>query len=176
MDPLSLIGLGIGAVGGIFGGIKSAQAAKKQQEEIEKLQQKSDAWYNRNYYSNYMDSTEAKAAMKRVEDTLRRRSQNTAANAAISGTTPESVVAQQQADAQIVSDTATKLAGESTAIKRQVDAQKNASDMQLAQLRSQQMALNEAGGSAFMQSGLGLIGSSLSAFDSNNPFKKQKTA
>ena len=61
---LGLIGAGIGLASGIFGGIKSAKEAKKQQALINEQEKKNNEWYNRNYYQNYMDTTEAQAAMK----------------------------------------------------------------------------------------------------------------
>ena len=74
-----MIGAILGAVGGlasgIAGGIKSAKAAREQQRLIDEQESKNNAWYNRNYYQNYMDSSEAQAAMKRVENTLKKQNQ-----------------------------------------------------------------------------------------------------
>ena len=173
MGILGLIGAGIGLGSSIFGGIKAARAARDQKEAIDRMNADNEAWYNRNYYANYMDSTEARAAMKRVEDTLRRRSQQTSAQAAVSGATPEQVVAQQQADSRVVGDVATNLASQSTAIKRQVDAQNQANKNAINRMRMEQMALDESGAGAAMQSGINLIGNSLNGFDGKNPFKKK---
>ena len=82
-----MIGSILGAVGGlasgIAGGIKSANAAKEQQRLIDEQESKNNAWYNRNYYQNYMYSAEAQAAMKRVENTLKKQNQEARATAVV---------------------------------------------------------------------------------------------
>lgn len=114
-----MIGAILGAVGGlasgIFGGIKSAKAAREQQRLINEQESKNNAWYNRNYYQNYMESAEAQAAMKRVENTLKKQNQEARATAAVMGSTPEAVVAQQQANNEILDNTATGMAARADA-------------------------------------------------------------
>lgn len=69
---LGLVNAGIGLASGIMGGIKSGKATKRQQL-INSQEAKNEAWYNRNYYQNYLDSSESRAAIKRVEDTMKKR-------------------------------------------------------------------------------------------------------
>ena len=104
----AILGTAAGLASGIFGGIKSAKAAREQQRLINEQEAKNEAWYNRNYYQNYMDSAEAQAAMKRVENTLKKQTQEARATAAVTGETPEAAIAQQQANNEILSDTADK--------------------------------------------------------------------
>jgi hypothetical protein len=162
LGALALIG---GLASTVYGGIKSAQAANEQKKLIKQQAAKNDAWYNKNYYENYMDSREAQAAMKRVEDTMRRRTEQARANAAVSGETPESVAAGEQRNQEMMADTVSRLAERSDARKREVDAQRNANDNRTQQLTMQQKQMDEAGGAALMNSGLGLVGSSLSSMD-----------
>lgn len=161
-----MIGAILGAVGGlasgIAGGIKSAKAAKEQQRLIDEQERKNDAWYNRNYYQNYMDSTEAQAAMKRVENTLKKRNQEARATAAVMGATPEAAVAQQQANNEILDETATGLAAQATARKAQVDAINQQNENNITQARLGQSQIKEQGNAQLMDNGLGLIGSALS--------------
>ena len=160
----AILGLAAGLASGIAGGVKSAKAAKKQQELVDQQRAENDAWYNRNYYQNYLDSTEARAAMKRVEDTLRRRNQEAQAQAAISGGTPEQVIAQQENDQKLVGDVATNLAARGDEIKRQVDAQYMANKANIAGQQMNQYQMNEAGGAQLLGNGGSLIGSALSMF------------
>lgn len=161
----TLLGLGAGLAGGIMGGVKSAKAAKAQQQMINQQRAKNEAWYNRNYYQNYLDSKEAQSAIKRVEDTLRRRNQEAQATAAVTGGTPEAVLAQQENDQKLMGDVAGNLAARGDAVKRQVDAQNQANENALMQQQMAQYQANEAGGSQLLSNSGSLIGSALSLLD-----------
>lgn len=164
-----MIGAILGAVGGlasgIFGGIKSAKAAREQQRLINEQESKNNAWYNRNYYQNYMESAEAQAAMKRVENTLKKQNQEARATAAVMGSTPEAAVAQQQANNEILDNTATGLAAQATQRKTQVDAANQQNQNAILNARLGQSQMNEQGGAQLMSNGLGLIGSAFSMYD-----------
>lgn len=164
-----MIGAILGAVGGlasgIFGGIKSAKAAREQQRLINEQESKNNAWYNRNYYQNYMESAEAQAAMKRVENTLKKQNQEARATAAVMGATPEAAVAQQQANNEILDNTATGLAAQATHRKMQVDAANQQNQNAILNARLGQSQMNEQGGAQLMSNGLGLIGSAFSMYD-----------
>lgn len=164
-----MIGAILGAVGGlasgIFGGIKSAKAAREQQRLINEQESKNNAWYNRNYYQNYMESAEAQAAMMRVENTLKKQNQEARATAAVMGSTPEAAVAQQQANNEILDNTATGLAAQATQRKMQVDAANQQNQNAILNARLGQSQMNEQGGAQLMSNGLGLIGSAFSMYD-----------
>lgn len=164
-----MIGAILGAVGGlasgVFGGIKSAKAAREQQRLINEQESKSNAWYNRNYYQNYMESAEAQAAMKRVENTLKKQNQEARATAAVMGSTPEAAVAQQQANNEILDNAATGLAAQATQRKTQVDAANQQNQNAILNARLGQSRMNEQGGAQLMSNGLGLIGSAFSMYD-----------
>lgn len=154
-----------GLASGIFGGIKSAKAAREQQRLINEQESKNNAWYNRNYYQNYMESAEAQAAMKRVENTLKKQNQEARATAAVMGSTPEAAVAQQQANNEILDNTATGLAAQATQRKMQVDAANQQNQNAILNARLGQSQMNEQGGAQLMSNGLGLIGSAISMYD-----------
>lgn len=164
-----MIGAILGAVGGlasgIFGGIKSAKAAREQQRFINEQESKNNAWYNRNYYQNYMESAEAQAAMKRVENTLKKQNQEARATAAVMGSTPEAAAAQQQANNEILDNTATGLAAQATQRKMQVDAANQQNQNAILNARLGQSQMNEQGGAQLMSNGLGLIGSAFSMYE-----------
>lgn len=158
------IGAGVGLVSGIMGANKASKAAKAQQQLINQQRAKNEAWYNRNYYQNYLDSSEARSAMKRVEDTMRRRNQEAQATAAVTGGTQESVLAQQENDQKLMGDVVGNLASRGDAIKRQVDRQNQANEASIMQQQMVQYQANEAGGSQLLSNSGSLIGSALTLF------------
>lgn len=123
-----MIGTIIGAAGTIGGLASSYLGYKKTKEEAAKQDKlmaderaRLNDWYNRNYYGDYFNTSEAQNAMRRVEDSLRKRGQEAAGRAAINGGTAEAQLAQQENDQRALTDTASSLAEQSTAIKRNAD-------------------------------------------------------
>lgn len=168
----AIIGTATSLASGIYGGVKSAKAAKQQKSLINEQQAKNDAWFNKNYYQNYLDSSEARAAIKRVENTMKKRNEEAQATAAITGATPESVLAQQENNQKLMSDTIDNLAARSDVRKEQIDAVNQQNQQNIMNMRMGQLQANEAGGSQVMNNGFGLIGSALSLYDNN---KKQNS-
>lgn len=169
MDLINGILGGLGAAGGlissIIGGRKAAKAAKAQQAALQQQQENESNWYARNYYQNYMDSTEAKAAIRRVNDTLNRHNEQARAASVISGATPEAVQATQEAGNETLADTMAGLAAQGTSRRQAVDAQHVQNQ---ANLSAQQQAINaqqQQGNMNLVNAGAGLIGSALSLYD-----------
>lgn len=157
----AIIGAAGGLASGLFGGFKSSKEAKEQEKLINEQERKNDAWYNRNYYQNYLDSAEAQAAMKRVENTLKKQNQEARATAAVTGATPEAAVAQQQANNEILDDVTTNLAAQGTARKANVDAINLQNENNIMNMRIAQNQATEKGNAQLMDNGLGIIGSAL---------------
>ena len=155
------IGIGASLIGGVMGASKAAKAANAQQQMLNQQRNKNEAWYNRNYYQNYLDSKEAQAAIKRVEDTLRRRNQEAQATAAVTGGTPEAVLAQQENDQKMMGEVVGNLATRGDAINAQNQANENA----LMQQQMAQLQANEAGGTQLLGNSGSLISSALSLLD-----------
>lgn len=169
---LGVLGAVAGLASGIAGGIKSGKEARRQQKLINEQEDKNNVWYNRNYYQNYMDTAEAQAAMKRVEDTLKRKNEEARAITTVMGGTPEAALAREKDNNEILGDVATGLAEQSTARKAQVDAINQQNQSAITRARIGQSAQTEAGNAQLMGNGLGLIGDALSLID-GNPFKKK---
>lgn len=172
---LSAINAGAGLASGVYGMIKSANAVKEQKKALENATSRENAWYNRNYYQNYVDSSESQAAIKRVEDTLKRRNQAAAGTAAITGATPEAVVAQQESSQELMSDTVANLAARGNARKDQIDAvhQQNVNNLDLQKMG--QMQADEAGAASYAGAGLGLVGTALEAAGTEASSTKKST-
>lgn len=171
---LGLIKAGAGLAGGIFGGIKAGKERRKQRRMLEEQERKNQEWYNRNYYSNYLDSTEARAALKRVENTLHRQQQETAATAAVMGSTPEAIQAQQQANNELLGDVATGLAANATARKNEVDDKNLANQQEILSAKMGQSMASEAGAGQMMNSSLGILGTALQGSDLLNKWLAPK--
>lgn len=165
--------LATGLVSSIFGGAKSASAARKQKRLLQEAQARNEAWYNKNYYQNYLDSTEAQAAIRRVEDTMRRERQQAQAQAAISGGTQESVLAQQANSQKAMGDVVSNLAERADARKAAVDEQYQRNNDSILAGNMAQYQADEAGSAQVMNGGLGLIGKALELYGASTGGAKQ---
>lgn len=116
IDMLGLIGGGLGLANSMFGGIKAAKERKRQDRIIREAKQRNEDFFNSEYYQNYMDRSDVQAAMKRVRDTMRKSNRTAAASAAVTGATPEAVVAQKQANNEIIADAASGIQANADAV------------------------------------------------------------
>lgn len=164
LGATAIAGLGLSALSGVLGMSQASKARRQQQALINRQAASNEAWYQRNYYQNYLDSSEARSAMKRVEDTLRRRNQQAEGQAAVTGATREAVLAQQENDQTALADTAERLAARGDEVKRQVDAQNQANKAGITNMEMQQAQAAESGGQQLLSNGIALLGNSLSTF------------
>lgn len=165
MDPITLTIAGVGALAsgaGLFSGWKSAKDAKKEQEKLQREQRaRNEAWYARNYFQDYLNSTDAQNALRRAKEARDEHSRQLRARAAISGATPEQVERAEQAGAEVVGNTIANLAAQGSAIKREVDRQKQAMDADLNAQEQAMVAQEQAAGENLMANSANLLGSSL---------------
>lgn len=167
----------VSAIGGlgslVYGGIKSAmdqKAAKaKFGEIIGKQKAANEAWYDRNYYQDYMNTVQAQNALKRVRNAWEDEVQKARARAAITGGTPEQAQAVAEAGGKVMADTIGNLAAQGEQNKLAIDSQKLAMDNNLASQElnyaNQLNAANQQAAGSLMKAGMGLIGSGLEASD-----------
>lgn len=167
------ISAGIGLASGIIGASKAAKAREQQRLAIGKQEAQNNAWYERNYYQNYLDSTEAQAALKRVEDTMRRNNAASRAAATVNGSTPEAAMAAQQQNNEALANVTENLAARADQRRYQVDAMNQANQKDILNRNMQQQQLDEAGGSQLMNNGMGLVGQAVGQMGGiNGLFKK----
>ena len=168
MSVIGLIGAGVGLASSLFGAAKSAREAKKQEAELARQRAANEAWYNRNYYQDYLNTVEAQNALKRVRTAWAERTREARARQAITGGTTEQAQAVAEAGGEAMAETMGNLAAQGQQNKAAIDAQKLAMDNNLSQ---QQMAINEAkqtAASNLMSSGASMITSGLQAMDGGN--------
>lgn len=161
----TIAGAAIGLGGGIAGAIRARKEARRQRRELKKQQAAEKEWYARNYYQNYLDSAEAQSAIKRVNDTINRRNEQNAAAAKINGSTPEAVMAAQDANNELLSGTISGLAQQGMDRRNQVDMAHMQNQQQLSAQAQNMAAAGQQGASTLVGSSAGLIGSALSLLD-----------
>lgn len=156
-----LDGLLSGLTGGyqLYSGVKGLFGSKDSRADklLSKARASEDAWYRRNYYSDYLNSSMARSAMKRVEDTLSRNSRQNRAYAAVVGTTPEYLLAQNGQGLRSMDNLMTELASQEDARRYSVDAQhqQNQENLRNMQLGLMQYQRNRA--DSDIDNGLSLI-------------------
>ncbi len=122
------------AVGGIAGGIAGRRAAKKNERILNKAEDRAQNWYDREYYSDFTQRSDAQAALNQARQILNERYNRTAGAAAVTGATDESVAQQKAANNQVLADVTGSISERADAYKEQVRAnyenQLNAIDQQ----------------------------------------------
>ena len=117
---------GLNGVLGLYSGVKGMIDKKEASENAKALRDKAKAeeagWYRHNYYENFLDSTAARAAMKRVENTLRRNNEQSRAHSIVTGATPEYSIARNEQGLRSMENVVTNLAAQDSDRKSQVDA------------------------------------------------------
>lgn len=140
---------------------RAKEEAAKQDKLLAEDKARLNDYYNRNYYQDYYNTAEAQNAMRRVRESLQRRGQEEAGRAAINGGTAEAQLAQQENDQRALTETASALAEQGTALKRDADktylAGQNALSAReagMSQQRQQGYAQLGASGAEVAKSGL----------------------
>lgn len=105
-----IIGAASGAVGGIFGGISKNRMLKKQMKMINEQKKGDQDWFDRRYNEDATQRADAQAMLTRTADAIRQRNQAAAGSAAVMGGTEESVAATKAANAEAMSDAASRIA------------------------------------------------------------------
>lgn len=130
----SLIGAGLKVAGGIYGGIKSAQAMRQVQQNLEDAQARNQAWYDKNYYEDATKRADAQRILQQTEDAIRNRKRQSAAAAAVTGGTQEAQALENAANAQAIANAMTDIAVSGEQRKDNIEAQyqqtRNALDQQ----------------------------------------------
>lgn len=173
----ALIGAGMGLASGIAGAVKSAKAARQQQQLIDEQNRKNDIWFNNEYYKDYLDRSDAQAAMERVRQTMQRQNSRIDQQAAVTGATPESVIAQKEANSGVITDTAAAIqANASNHQDRVMDAYRARQD-NIAGQQQQQYQMSEQGYANLASSGFGTAANmAASAISSAFPSKSANGA
>lgn len=160
MSAFSILS-GLNGALGLYSGVKglfgAADARDKQNRLLKRSAAIEDSWYRRNYFGDFLNNSSARAAIKRVEKTLRRQNEQNRAYAAINGATPEYAVARNQQGLNTMENVMTSLAAQDDARKRSVDAAHH-NNMQLQiDRRLSNLSLDERMSAESASSGFNLL-------------------
>ncbi len=173
-----LTGIMTGLTGGLqlYSGVKRLFGGKDRRAEriMANARAAEQAWYKRNYYNDYFNSSMARAAMKRVEDTLSRNSRQNRAYAAVTGSTPEMSLAYNEQGVKAAENMATNIASQESDRRASVDAQhlQNQNSLYGQQLKAQMY--DDSGGDEELLGGMSLIEKAIEGVNWGNEFKNLK--
>lgn len=145
---------GVGsAVAGIVGGNATRKAANRNQRLIDEAQNESKAWYEKEYNANFLDRSDARAAIAKTREMLNDRYKQAEASAAVTGATEESVARQKrdanEALAEVTSNIAERADAYKDAVRANYEAQQDA-------IRNQKIGVNNQKAAATAQAAGGL--------------------
>lgn len=154
---MSILGGIIGGIGsaaaGIIGGNAARKAAKRNEKLIAEAENDARAWYEKEYNSNFLDRSDARAAINEARTMLADRYKQAEASAAVTGATEESVARQKasanQTMADITSNIAERADAHKDAVRANYEAQQNA-------LMQQKIGVNNQKAQATIQAAQGL--------------------
>lgn len=156
---------GINGALGLYSTVKGMVAssdAKKQQSYLRKaMQNDENAWYRKNYYGNFMDDKASKAAIKRVENTLRRNNEQERARSVITGSTPEMSVARNEQGLRTMENVINNLAAADSNRKNNLDMVHNQNNLALKNAEQQQLSLDERMAKSAASNGYNLMQNAL---------------
>jgi hypothetical protein len=165
MSVIGITSAVLGAAGAGYGAWKSADEAKKQEEELAKQRAADEAWYQRNYYQDYLNTVEAQNALKRVRNAWDEYTRGERARQAITGGTPEQAQAVAEAGGKAMGETVGNLAAQGQQNKAAIDAQKLAMDTNLSQQAAQIAENKQAAAQELISGGASLITSGLQGIE-----------
>lgn len=141
MDPLTMMLLsgGLGVAGNLFGLSKSSQANRKYDNYISGMTNKLDNWYNKESNTNYLDTEEAKAVLRRLQEEAKEISGDLESSAAVTGASAEKQVAMKDKLNKNYTGAATSLAGRGTQRKDNLRREYMGRQSMLDQLKLQSL-------------------------------------
>ena len=115
----SLIGIGAGILGNIFGGIGSANQRKKAQTQLNNQIKENENIFNRDYYQDILNRSDVQNLLRNTRNRIADANKIASNTAVVTGATPESVAAQKKNYAKAYSDLVSNIASQSSLLKQQ---------------------------------------------------------
>jgi hypothetical protein len=136
-DPITLTALAMSLAGAGVSAVGSARNNKQRQANLDKEKASSNAFFDREYYTDELDRTENQSAMRSLTDKLKEQTKRTQATNAITGATPEVALAQQNNANKAYADVANRLAGMASQRRSVLASQRNADRRSLYGMQDQ---------------------------------------
>ncbi len=151
----------LGLYSSVKGMFDSASEASKQKKLQKMAKAEEDGWYRRNYYGNYLENTASRAAIKRVENSLRRFNEQNRAHGVINGATPENAMARSEQGLRSMENVFTNLAANEDDRKMRVDAMHRQNKQALLANELANSRTDEKVSAGIAQGGLNLLQNAL---------------
>jgi len=148
-----------GLASGIMGGIKGAKARREMNNLLNEQEDKNQAWYNANAYSDYTQRADAQNLMRNLREGLDRQNKRAAGMAVITGGTVEQQAMQKEQTNNIISDTYANLGAAGQQFKDRITDRYLSRGDALTGKRLGMFEAEAASGDALMASGINQIGS-----------------
>ena len=165
MGNLSMVLSGLNGAMGLYSGIKgmldSSAAARRAKDLRRRAYAEEEGWYKRNYYDNLFNNTATRAAIKRVENTLRRQNAQNRASGVITGATPEYSLARNEQGLRSMENVMTNMASMESERRNRVDAMHRQNRASLLNADLNDYALDERMSASAAANGLNLMQNAL---------------
>lgn len=153
---MMLLSAGTSGIGSLIGGMQSAKANREMEGYVTGMKNKNDAWYNKNYNTNYLDTDEAKSAIRVLLDQMKENNEASESSGAITGATAEKNVALKGEQNKGFSTALTRLAGYGTQRKQMIESQYMNRDSQIDQAKLGILSGKAQNGTQFSQNAQGV--------------------
>lgn len=117
----TLIGAGLSVASSIIGGAASAKANREAEKEMQAQKARNDAWYNRRYNEDYLDTAAGQNIMREAKDFADRNWKKQQGAAAVGGGTDASVALAKEQGNRLVGDTLANVQAQDVRRKENVD-------------------------------------------------------
>ena len=124
---------GAGVLSSIWGGKKASDAAEQSLHELRAQKAKNEAWYNRNYYQDYIDTNAGQNTVRTVKDAADRIWKKASGASAVAGGTAAQEQMAKDAGNKMVGDAIANIAATDVMRKDRVDAQHRADEQNYTQ-------------------------------------------
>lgn len=119
----SIAGLGMQAAGAITSAIGGRRAANAIRDNINRMQQANQNWYDRRYNEDATQKADAQALLTMTEQSILNRNKQAAGAAAVGGASEESVAAQKAAGNQALANAVSTINANAEAQKAAIEDQ-----------------------------------------------------
>ena len=139
------IGAGAGLLSSFIGGSQASKAAKEAERRQRQQEAKENAWYNRRYNEDYVDTSAGQNLVRRAKDFAKEQWKKASGAQAVAGGTAAATQMAKDAGNKMVGDTIANIAATDQARKAQVDNMHRQAESQFAQMdmnREMQRAQN----------------------------------
>lgn len=161
---ISAIGAAGALASSLFGGAASANAAKKAEAKQRASEAKENAWYNRRYNEDYVDTAAGQNLVRRAKEFAKDQWNKAAGAQAVSGGTAASSQMAKDSGNKMVADSIANIGATDQMRKAQVDDQHRKAEAQFAQMdmqREMQRAQNISNAASAASNALMSIGSAV---------------